>query len=91
MKQLPNPDKDNILEFAGKVEVNQPGVKIEAIRELPVFVRKIDIDGGNKAKITLELSTETEDAFLALRGVLAMQRAGRVLVSMEPAQADLFD
>jgi hypothetical protein len=74
-----------------RIEAEQPQIKIESIHDLPVDIKKIDIGNDAKAKITLEVNIGSDEVFLAMRGMLSMQRAGRVLISLEPTQADLFD
>lgn len=77
------------------IDLGTPGTDVVPITarvyELTVSVKKIVTTDEGKLQVSLESEAMSEDALAQLKDMLVLQQAGRVLVSMEAAQRDLFD
>lgn len=76
------------------IDIRQPG-EVEPISahvsDLPVVLKKIATTDEGKLSITLDSEMLDEEHLSQVRDMLALQRSGVVLVSIDPAQRGLFD
>lgn len=78
---------DDIIDLGNAPEM----IRLEGVRDYVMRVKKITTTDEAKVQVVLETEGATPESLEQLKAMVSLQQACPVLVSMQPAQKELFN